>query len=230
MGSNLMSIDYYAIYDTEYTDSSDIDFLSDVLKGGSALEIGCGTGRIISKLKDKRPDIDFSGIDIDEVALEIAKKKINGSKEIFYSDATEFIAKKKYENIYFMFNGLMHIEGFHQQNALNNFHFNLVDGGKLFLAISNPCLKRMNEDFSYYKYQKTLTNQKITRVFNYDYIEVDGCLKRLQSRFNVWYLFKQQLEMMLKIAGFEINEIYGDFHKTRWSADSDLIIVDATKI
>jgi hypothetical protein len=36
--------------------------------------------------------------------------------------------------------------------------------------------------------------------------------------------------MMLKIAGFEINEIYGDFHKTRWSADSDLIIVDATKI
>jgi ubiquinone/menaquinone biosynthesis C-methylase UbiE len=247
MGSNLMSIDYYAIYDTEYTDSSDIDFLSYALKAGSALEIGCGTGRIISKLKDKRPDIDFSGIDIDDLALEIAKKKINGSKEIFYSDATEFISKKKYENIYFMFNGLMHIEGFRQQNALNNFHCNLVDGGKLFLAISNPCLKRMNEDFSYYKYQKTLnvlgynvdkfefnrydlTNQKITRVFNYDYIEVDGCLKRLQSRFNVWYLFKQQLEMMLKIAGFEINEIYGDFHKTRWSADSDLIIVDATKI
>ena len=151
-----MSLDYYALYDAEYTDLSDINFLGDALKAGLALEIGCGTGRIISKLKDKRPDIVFSGIDIDVVALEIAKKKLNGSKEIFYSDATEFISKKKYENIYFMFNGLMHIEGLRQQTALNNFHCNLIDGGKLFLAISNPCLKRMNEDFSYYKYQKTL--------------------------------------------------------------------------
>jgi len=44
-------INYYSIYEKEYQFEDDCEFLTKELSSGNTLEIGCGTGRILSYLK-----------------------------------------------------------------------------------------------------------------------------------------------------------------------------------
>ena len=45
----------------------------------SLLDIGCGVGHTIEYLSEKWPDTEFTGIDLSDVAIEVAKEKVPGA-------------------------------------------------------------------------------------------------------------------------------------------------------
>jgi glycine/sarcosine N-methyltransferase len=240
-----MSIEYYDIYESEYTFTDDIEFCSTLMSGQSVLEVGCGTGRVLSFLK-AHGEYNLSGLDIDDKAIDIAKAKLK-NVNLSVDDATTFEHNSIYDNILFLFNGLMHISDNRGQiDFLNNAYNHLGDGGNLIFYVSSPDIGRMSERFPYYKYQKTLnvnnilvdkyecnrynlSEQLIHRIFNYDYTDETNNLKRITSRFTVRYFNKKELEVVLNSVGFKSVEFYGDFDGSDWSPESPSIIVKAIK-
>ena len=240
-------ISYYDIYEEEYQFIEDIQFIETLLKGGSVLEVGCGTGRVLKYLSSKNK-YDLFGLDINDEAIRIAKKKLKNDKvKVIVDDATSFSHLIKYDTILFLFNGLMHITNSKKQlSFLKNAYRHLKDEGELIFYVSNPDPSRMLENFSYYKHQKTLTvnslevekfecnkydlnGQLIHRIFNYDYVDANGCLKRVVSKFTVRYFFKKELELILSGIGFRSISFFGNFDGSGWSKNSPHIIIKAIK-
>ena len=67
-------------------------FMENIVKDKRAfkiLDIGCGTGEFALKLKEKRQDVYFAGVDISTEMISVAKKKFNsdGRVEFHVSDA-----------------------------------------------------------------------------------------------------------------------------------------------
>jgi ubiquinone/menaquinone biosynthesis C-methylase UbiE len=70
---NSIAKQYAAIFDNDTSDDKHFDtFLSLVKKGGSILDLGCGTGRITGYFKNKGYDV--VGVDLSQEMLAIAKK------------------------------------------------------------------------------------------------------------------------------------------------------------
>ena len=70
----------------------------DVPKGGTVLELGCGTGRNISLAARRYPEARFFGLDISAEMLEtanaaIAREGLSGKVKLARGDATDFDAK-----------------------------------------------------------------------------------------------------------------------------------------
>ena len=181
-----MNLNIYDIYHHEYDFTDDIQFIETLLRGKEVLEVGCGDGRVLSYL-DRKSKYNLFGFDIDEKVIEIAKKKFNDFNiNLSVDNATTFKHRRSYENILFLFNGLMLLPSKeHQISFLQNAYNHLKGDGSLIFYVSNPDVNRMSENFPYYKYQKTLNidnvlidkfefnkydldNQLIHRFFNYD--------------------------------------------------------------
>ena len=237
----MKKINYYSIYDKEYQFTEDTDFLLKELSSGNVLEIGCGTGRILNALKKKRKDLELSAIDIDNKAIRIAKKKTK-IKNIFCASGENFISKKKFDSIFCMFNTFMYLNHEQKINFLKKIKINLNKNGIFYLSIFNPSKKRINEEYSFYKFQKSIKlsntvvdkfeynmydkkKQVVDRVFHYEYTLKSKILKRIQYKFKQYYLFKNQLVTIIKRNKFKILSIYGDYKKNKFNRNSKYIIL-----
>jgi SAM-dependent methyltransferase len=234
-------INYYSIYDKEYQFTEDSDFLSKELPSGSILEIGCGTGRILNALRKERKDLELSAIDIDNKAIKIAKRKTR-IRNIFFASAEKFISKKKFDGIFCVFNTFMYFNHEQKIKLLKKIKMNLNKNGIFYLSIFNPSNERIDQEYSFYKFQKSIIlnntiidkfeyniydkkKQIAKRVFNYDYTLKSKILKRIQYKFEQHYLFKNQLIYIIKQNKFKILSIYGDYKKSKFSHNSKYIIV-----
>ncbi|MEM8569780.1 MAG: class I SAM-dependent methyltransferase [Pseudomonadota bacterium] len=69
------------------------DYLIDELtppKGGSVLEIGCGTGRNLQKIGQQYPGCSLFGVDISQEMLRSARSKLGETAKLAQADATNF--------------------------------------------------------------------------------------------------------------------------------------------
>jgi ubiquinone/menaquinone biosynthesis C-methylase UbiE len=55
---------------------ADVDDLADVLPDESVLDLGCGTGRLLSALVDRQPAARYTGVDPDPRILTIARRRL----------------------------------------------------------------------------------------------------------------------------------------------------------
>ena len=240
----MANIDYYKIYEAEYNDFKDAKFLEKELASGRSLEVGCGTGRILNYLNKKRKDLKLYGIDIDNNALNIAKKK--KLKNLFKIAAEKYETDKKFKNIFIMFNGFMYLNNDQKKIFLEKTYRNLEKGGFIYISTFNPSLKRINERFSNYRFQKTVKvqnknlfkyehnlydkkKQLCLRTFNYDFVSKNNNLKRIQLNFTQYYIFKNQLVKIIKKNKFKIKNIYGDYNKKKFNSKSQIILIKAQK-
>lgn len=66
----------------------DLAFIADYIKSGNnVLDYGCGNGRLLEILKNKR--IDYTGVDISQKLIDLAKTKYPEHKENFFKIASQ---------------------------------------------------------------------------------------------------------------------------------------------
>lgn len=239
-------LNYFDIYEAEYKFNYDIEFLCKLCKNTEILELGCGTGRVVQYLVEKGFD-NITGIDICRASIDKAREKIaQDNVNFMVDDAVNFRSNKKFNTILFLFNGVMLITSKEDQKALfENVHFNLANDGKFIFYVLNPDFRRMNENFPYYKYQKTISvsgvdvdkfeysiydkeSHIMKRVFNYDYV-VEGCVKRITSKFDVVFEQYEHYKNLIQDAGFVNVDVYGDFAGESYSKNSNFIVFVAKK-
>lgn len=109
----------------------------DISKGhicgnASILDIGCGTGKLLSELSCLYPEATFKGIDITPSMVEIARHRLRSNKniEIIKTDLEGFSDRKKFDIIYCL-NVFHHFSS--EVNAVEKIKRILNPGGHLII-------------------------------------------------------------------------------------------------
>jgi SAM-dependent methyltransferase len=146
-------------------------------------------------------------------------------------------------------NTLMHLTSQADQLAtLRNCHRHLRPGGRLFLDLLNPDLPRLfavnglseladqwsdpvsgAEVLKWSIRSVDVAEQLQETLFLYEEIFPDGRVQRTACPFTLRFLWRSEAELMLQLAGFVVEEIWGDFDGAPYSSESEHLIILAKK-
>src|SRR3989339_1850454 len=97
----------------------------------SFLEVGCGTGFVLSAIEKSFPETQISGSDLFSEGLSFAKKRLKNAS-LFQMDARQMPYREEYDVIG-AFDVLEHV--LEDECVLNQFHQGLKKGGGLILTV-----------------------------------------------------------------------------------------------
>ena len=237
----------------------DIDLFMDYAKsaGGRILELACGTGRILVPLAQAGCDI--TGLDISTFMLDNCRRKLAGQPtdvqkrvKLVQADMTNFRLKEKYALAIFPAHSFQLLKSpKEQEGCLHSIAEHLFPGGRLVIDVFQPLVQRLSDS----KYlmetndnepTRTLPDGRVVRRANrtsafhraeqYNDVELiyyveypDGREERLVQEFSMYNFFHYELEHLLRLCGFKVIELFGNYDKSPLSDDSHSMIFVAEK-
>lgn len=219
---------------------------------GKVLEIACGTGRILLPLA--KAGVDITGLDYSKGMLKVLKEKMNGLKKkprIIYADMKSFKLKDTFDLIIIPYRSFVHMETQEDQiRALKNFYKHLNPKGRLILNLFVPVLeyivkwegKKLRVKDRDYINPRTGNKVKVWSRREYDTInqmnywvnileetKKGKIIRRTKIPGSLRYIFKNEFELLLRIAGFRKWKVYGGFKYQKLTPKSTEIIWIAEK-
>ena len=242
-------------YDEDYRHyEDDIDAIVNLARemNGPVLELGCGTGRLLLHLAST--DLPVTGVDISPALLAIARRKMalvpQGQQvTLLEADLRELdLPARDFAFVFCTSNTLMHLADPAEQLAvLMRAAEHLRPGGLLLIDLFQPDITRllavqgvmeladewMREDgtevIKWSVRTVDLAEQVQDTLFIYEEIAPDGTVRRTRCPFTLRYLWRNEAELMLRVAGLQIETVWGDFEGTPYDSNSEHLILLATK-
>ncbi len=238
---------YDAAYAVLPTLGPDIDFYRELAResGGPVLEIGCGTGRVLSRIA--ADGLDCSGIDASEQMLARCRAKLPDSVRLVQADMRDFdLGDARFGLIFSAFRAFQHLVTVEDQlRCLARVRAQLASDGCFAFDVFNPRLERLlledepeAEDLRFehdgeqiVRYARALRDRarQTMRVgFRYERHAGGRVVGNERTEFSMRWFHRYELEHLLARAGFEDVAIYGDFEGAPVSPDSPALVVVAT--
>lgn len=218
--------------DLDFDISFWLDFAS--AGNGAALEVACGSGRILVRMLQAGIDVD--GIDSSAAMLQRARNKVERlglRSTLTQARMADFILPRRYQRIVCAFNSFGHNMTAHEQiSTLRSCREHLAPGGALGVHMAfprpefwtGPYDRVFESEVAHPSGEGTLriydtreldpVAQTQISTMDMEHIGADGALvDNFQSRTAVRWIYKNELELLLQLAGFERFEIYGDFQR-----------------
>jgi len=212
---------------------------------GPVLELACGTGRLTLPMAEAGAAI--TGLDLSPQMLAIARAKAEARHldiDWVEADASRFDLKRTYSLILFPYNSMSHL---HSPEAIQGMlacvKQHLAPRGHFILDVHNPNLallnRRRDEIYPVEGLDPAPDGTVVVgEEINYDepsqiyrirwhYSQpADGAAAR-QDELNLRMFFPQELDALLRGAGFEIVEKFGDFEGGKFENGSHKQVVIA---
>jgi SAM-dependent methyltransferase len=243
-------------YDGDYRDyDNDVEAIVGLAQeyGGPVLELGCGTGRVL--LPVMMAGFQVTGVDISDGLLAVAQEKLARSSRpegatLVEADLRDFdLSRRDFGFAFCTSNTLMHLTTPSDQlSVLNNAHRHLRQGGLLFLDLFNPDMSRLLEVNGLVEladeWDDTGTGAHVLKwsvctidlaeqlrdtLFIYEEVWPDGRSKRTLCPFVLRYLWRSEAELMLRLAGFQVIAVWGEFDGSPYNSNSEQLIFLAKK-
>lgn len=217
--------------------------------GGTALEVACGTGRLLVPFL--RDGLDVEGADISAPMLEICRAKAEkiGLRPRLYEQAMERMdLPRKYRCIYIPYCSFQMLRSREDAAAaIGRFHSHLEPGGRLMISIFLPWhdvastrrwwLKRTAAlpDGSTVLMDEAVVPDRLERsqvdYYRYQVFAPDGRLLQTELRTVkfLWYL-RDDLEETLSRAGFRNVRLYGGYTDRPAEEDDEVWVVTADRV
>jgi len=243
-------------YDDDYREyEDDLGLILDLAEeqGGHVLELGVGTGRVLLPLVDAGHRV--TGVDISPGLLQVARQKLQA---LAYEDRATLIEAdllsvnlpaSAFALAVCTSNSLMHLADADAQAALlRRVHGWLQPSGLLMIDLFNPDLPRllevnglmeladrwtdMESGATVLKWsvrQVDIAVQVQETTFIYEEQFSDGSIRRTVCPFPLRWIWRSEGELMLRLAGFVVEEVWGDFDGTPYDGHSEHIIFLARK-
>jgi SAM-dependent methyltransferase len=220
--------------------------------GGPALELACGTGRLLLPLA--RAGTDVVGLDISPFMLAVADRNlaqespgVQARCRLVESTMAEFSLGQRFGLIYITANSFqMLLTRGEQRSCLQCCAQHLRPDGLLAVDVFNPRLDLLinpagheigPNDFegpggvtitnhAHSEYDRA--NQIVSGSYWYEYDSDEGHVVREYS-VTLRYLFRFEMEWMLEACGFEVEALYGDLDKSEFKADSPKMVFVARR-
>ncbi len=230
-------------YDLEHDDfQEDIDFLLQLVQEGPVLEVGVGTGRVAGALLEA--GLEVWGIDPSQNMLQLAKERLARYTGIHLvcTTAADLHLDQRFPVVLLPLNTLWHLpDSDAQLHALTVLRRHCQDRSLLVVDCSNPLSMadrgadgEVRERFTRDTEQGTVravaaswddpAEQVLTISLLYDTTSTDGLVHRSTTELQLRYLFRFELELLLKLAGFSLLHLYGSYDLEPYKADSPNLI------
>ena len=222
--------------------------------GRAALELGCGTGRVLIPLADA--GCDLVGIDTSAALLAIARRKAaqrNYASRIrlAQADMTSFqLSQTAFDFVFVVSNTLMHLATqADQRAALARARRHLRVGGLLLIDLFNPdidylqSISGVQELADRWEDEKSgaqvlkwttrrldATRQIQETLFIYEEIFPDGRAAQTRLAFPLRYWRPDEGVRLLEKAGFAVDDLLGGFDGSPYHQDSERLIFIARKL
>ncbi len=231
-------------YDGDYahfrTPSGDVAFyVEEALRsGGPVLEFGCGTGRVLVPTAGK--GIEITGVDGSEAMLRRLRAKLPEA-DVRVGDMRDFDAGRAYALVTIPFRPIAHvIDAEDHVRLFANMRRHLAPGGRLvfdffqpklaFLAAPRPeklDFERTEGGLRVRRYSSTVPHpsRQVNEVtLRWEVEDARGGIERQETRFEMRWFYRFELEHILARAGLEVEALYGDFDRSAFADDSPEMI------
>jgi SAM-dependent methyltransferase len=221
--------------------------------GGPLLEVGCGTGRLLLPLAAAGHTL--TGLDLSPVALEAARAKIKAAgltRQITLqpADMRDFdLPHKNFALAFIPLNTFLHCQTTDEQlSTLRAIHRHLRPAGQLIIDVFYPDPTLLAEADGrlyfegevideltgrtvqwYWRHDIDLAQQKRHLTYILDEIDEAGLVRRAQIPFSLRFVFRYELELLLRATGFGTETIYGSYELEPFHSHSQKMIFVARK-
>lgn len=218
--------------------------------GGPLLELGCGSGRLLIPLA--RAGYAVTGLDSSQEMLRIAETRareagVADRVTLIHGDFATAPLAGPYRFAFVAMDTFTHLlTQAAQLRALRHWHHYLHPDGLLLIDVFHPDVAqlaaldgRLEVDKSWSdpetghtvlkQLSRTveLARQIMHVVLLYDEIAADGLVRRTLVSFDLRYLWRYEAELLLKMAGFTLEAIFGDWQLGPFQDTSDRMILVA---
>lgn len=136
-----------------------------VLDNASVLEVGCGDGYVIGNIKNKFNNYTFTGVDLSEKSISLAKALNNDDINFFNKDVSEI---EGVFDIVFMNQVMEHIPDKHVNNVLLNTWKKVCKNGKLIITVPGKGKKLIKKHYRHYDTKMLEEIGSILKTDNYN--------------------------------------------------------------
>lgn len=218
---------------------------------GPVLELGCGTGRLLLPLL--AAGLPVTGVDISPALLAVARAKLakvpHGDQvTLVEADLRHLDLPHDYAFAFCTSNTLMHLtDAADQLTVLQRAAAHLRPGGLLMIDLFHPDIARLVEVHGVMELADQWVREDGTEVmkwsvrtldlaeqlqetlFIYEEIGSDGSVRRTRCPFTLRFLWRNEAELMLRLAGLQVEAVWGDFEGSPYDSQSEHLILLATK-
>jgi SAM-dependent methyltransferase len=239
-----------------YRNRPDVAFFVDAAKdaGSPALEVGCGTGRVL--IPTARAGIEIVGLDASAAMLNVCRERLRDEPEtvrsrvqLVQADMRAFDLGRTFTLVTVPFRPFQHLITVEDQlSCLESIRRHLVDGGALILDVFNPSLDALVDQLPLEEFgdepEFAMPDGRLVirrhRLVAHDHfaqtnrVELiyyvthpDGRKERLIHFFSMRYLFRFEAEHLLARAGFEVEHLYAGYDRSAYGSSypGELIFV-----
>jgi len=246
---------YAPFYDLDYREmEADLLMIEQFAArcGSPILEVGCGTGRLVRLLAGAGYRV--TGVDLSAAMLAEAQRKVQTAGlerwvTLVEQDMRHLSLGEQYNLAVLAVNSFMHLlTRADQQAALAGIRHHLKPGGLLLLDLFNPDPARLLELRGQMVLEKVaadpgtghrllkfradmadLGEQTIHVTYIIDDIDGEGVVRRTVFPFSLRYLFRGELELLLGLADFKLEALYGSYDLDEFTGASEKMIAVARR-
>jgi SAM-dependent methyltransferase len=237
------------LYDLEYSHDYDVPFWLSLAEreGGPIVEWGAGTGRLAVPLA--AAGFEVTGVELSERMVDVGRKK-GGTVEWVRGDMRTARLGRRYALAVCAFNSFLCLISVDDAlDFLRNAREHLEPGGLLGIEVSafspeelaeEPGGPQLRHDFTRELPDGRLDRLSVSRYdaasqllrmrLFYELYDASGELKEQRAHdLTIRVTGRGELELMLRLAGFEVEVVYGGFEGEPFAAESDHLIALARK-
>jgi SAM-dependent methyltransferase len=245
-------------YDSQpYLPQDDVPFYVELAheagaRDESVLELGCGTGRVT--LPIAATGVSIVGLDYAAPMLDEARRKAGATANPRWlqGDMRDFHIDERFGLVIIPFRSFLLLLTVEDQLAcLTCVHEHLVSDGRLALNFFNPDLALIARGIArreglhratnvrdtagrvVRRWQKTeydAEQQGIDWTWRHDSLSDEGAvIARVEKRLRLRYVFREQMEQLLTLTGFEVEALCGWFDRRPFEEDSSEMVWQARK-
>ncbi|WP_430591882.1 class I SAM-dependent methyltransferase [Humidisolicoccus flavus] len=225
-----------ALYDDDNPDGPDHDFyraLADEREARAVLDIGCGTGMLtVSLARDERSVV---GVDPSPSMLQFARGRDGATAVTWVLGDSSGIPDGVYDYAVMTGNVAQHIPETHWSRTLRDIRAHMDPGATLAFESRNPLARAWeswaaaektsrltaNGTLAEWNEAKLLDAQTVELVSHNHFIDSDEVVT---ERAHLAFRSREQIERDLADAGFEIESVFSDWHRTPFHKEAPLMV------
>jgi SAM-dependent methyltransferase len=202
-----------------------VNFLVEHARGGAALELGIGTGRIALPLRER--GVKVAGIDLSTAMVAQLRAKPGGTAvDVAIGDFAHTTVPRRFRLVYLVYNTIENLTEQDKQVAcFRNAAAHLEPGGRFVIEVEVPGLRRLPAGERFRPFTVTSTHLGIDEfdVVNQGLIShhyrVENDRVTVRS-YPFRYVWPAELDLMAQLAGMRLLQRWADWDRSAFTADS----------